>query len=104
MNDAVKPYVHLAINAVDTVIFDPEGRIQDERSDRFDDFEEARNAALSCVELMLDEADYDDEEHRAELVLMLGLLESAATIDELACRPEYRTFLKPLEPARRGAA
>jgi hypothetical protein len=104
MNDAAKPYVHLAINAVDTVILDPECRIEDERSDRFADFEEARIAALSCVELMLDEEDYDDEEHRAELVLMLGLLETASSIEDLTRRPEYRALVKPLEPALRGAA
>lgn len=103
MND-VKPFVHMAINAVDTVIFDPEGRIDDERSDRFVSFNEARDAALSCVELMLDEEDYDDEEHRAELMTMLGLLESASSIEDLAGRPEYRAFVKPLEPAWRGAA
>lgn len=104
MNDAVKPYVHLAINAVDTVILDPEGRIEDERSDRFADFLQARDAALSCVELMLDEEDYDDEEHRAELMMMLGLLESASTIEDLQRRPEYRAFIRPLDRPRRGAA
>lgn len=104
MTEAVKPFVHLAINAVDTVVFDPEGRIEDERSDRFAEFDEARDAALSCVELMLDEEDYDDEEHRAELTLMLGMLESASSIEDLNSRPEYRDFIGPMEPARRGAA
>ncbi len=104
MTEEMKPYVHVAVNAVDTVIFDPDGRIQDERSDRFAEFSEARDAALSCVELMLDEEDYDDDEHRAELVLMLGWLESASSIEELASRPEYRAFVKPLDRARRGAA
>jgi hypothetical protein len=104
MNDAAKPYVHLAINAVDTVIYDPEGRIHDERSDRFAEFAEARDAALSCVELLLHEEDYDDEEHRAELEVMLHLLESASSIDELQRRPEYRAFVKPLDRPRRGAA
>jgi hypothetical protein len=104
MNDEDKPYVHLAINAVDTVIYDPEGLVQDERSDRFSDFATARDAALSCVELMLHEEDYDDEEHRRELEVMLGLLECAASFEELLCRPEYRTFVKPLERPRRGAA
>ena len=55
MNAVAKPYLHLSINAVDAVVFDPEGRHDNDRSDRFDTFDEARDAALSCVELMLDE-------------------------------------------------
>ena len=45
MNSVTKPYLHLSINAVDTVVFDPEGYHDNDRSDRFDTFDEARNAA-----------------------------------------------------------
>jgi hypothetical protein len=104
MNDpAMKPYVHLAINAVDTVVFDPEGQFDSDRSDRFATFTEARDAALSCIEVMLHEGDYDDEEHRDELELMLGLLETASSFDEIEESPGYLTFLRRLEPAVAGA-
>jgi hypothetical protein len=99
-----KPYVHLSINAVDTVIHDPEGRFDSDRSDRFATFSEARDAALSCIEVMLHEADYDDEEHRDELELMLGVLETATSYAEVETCPEYLWFLKRLEPAFVGAA
>jgi hypothetical protein len=98
-----KPYVHLSINAVDTVIHDPEGRFDSERSDRFATFGEARDAALSCIEVMLHEGDYDDEEHRDELELMLGVLETATDFAEVEACPEYLWFLKRLEPALVGA-
>lgn len=104
MNAVAKPFLHLAINAVDTVVFDPEGCHDNDRSDRFDTFTEARDAALSCVELMLDEGDYDDEEHRLELEQMLGILENASSYADLEGSPRYLTFLSRLEPPQRGAA
>ena len=104
MNSVTKPYLHLSINAVDTVVFDPEGYHDNDRSDRFDTFDEARNAALSCIELMLDEEDYDDDDHRQELELMLGILEGASSSRDLERCPPYLSFLSRLEPAQRGAA
>src|SRR3954451_10624889 len=102
IDPAEKPYVHLAINAVDTVVLDPEGLFDSDRSDRFATFNEARDAALSCIEVMLHEADYDDDEHRVELELMLGMLETASSFDEIEDSPAYQRFLRQLEPA--GAA
>ena len=65
------------------MVFDPEGCHDNDRSDRFDTFTEARDAALSCVELMLDEEDYDGEDHRLELEQMLGILENASSYADL---------------------
>ncbi len=104
MNAVARPFLHLAIDAVDTVVFDPEGCHDNDRSDRFDTYDEARNAALSCVELMLDEEDYDDDDHRQELELMLGILEKASSFADLERCPRYRAFLSRLEAAHRGAA
>ena len=64
----VKPFVHLPIDAVDTVVYDPEGKYDPECFDHYATFIEARDAALSSVELLLDEGDYDGEDHREELV------------------------------------
>jgi hypothetical protein len=100
MDCALKPYIHLSINAVDTVMHDPEGRFDSDRSDRFATFGEARDAALSCIEVMLHEEDYDDEEHRDELELMLGVLEPAGSFEDVAVCPEYLWFLKRLEPMK----
>ena len=47
---------------------------------------------------MLHEGDYDDEEHRDELELMLGVLETATDFAEVEACPEYLWFLKRLEP------
>jgi hypothetical protein len=52
---------------------------------------------------MLHEGDYDDEEHRDELELMLGVLETAIDFAEVKACPEYLWFLKRLEPALVGA-
>jgi len=104
INAVAKPYLHLSINAVDTVVFDPEGCHDNDRSDRFDTFTEARDAALSCVELMLDEGGFDDEDHRLELEQMLGILENALSYTDLEGCPRYLAFLSRLEPAHRGAA
>ena len=104
MNTVAKPYLHLSVNAVDSVVFDPEGRHDNDRSDRFATYAEARDAALSCVELLLDEEDYDGEDHRLELEEMLGILENASSYPELERCPGYQGFLSLLVPARLGAA
>lgn len=104
MSSHPKPFVHYTLNAVDTVRFDPEGRFDPEHYDRYPTFESARDAALSSVELMLDAADYDGEDHREELERMGVLLESSATIHELERHPGYRWFLDRLESARTAAA
>src|SRR3954449_9628366 len=96
MEPTAKPYVHTSINAVDAVAFDPEGRYDADRHDRYITFEQARDAALTSIELMLDEGDYDGEDHKEELEQMLGLLESARTFDDLDRRSEYRRLLERL--------
>jgi hypothetical protein len=103
MNAVSKPYLHLAINAVDTVVLDPDGLHDSDRSDRYESFDEARIAALCCVEVILDEEEYDDDQHRDELEVMRGLLETASSFDELRSRPEYVGFLKRLAPAQQAA-
>lgn len=103
MNPVLKPYLHLSVNAVDTVVFDPEGLYDNDRSDRYETFSEARDAALSCVEVILDEEEYDDDQHRDELERMRGLLDNSESFDELRTRPEYAWFLKRLTPANQAA-
>ena len=103
MNAVLKPYLHLSINAVDTVVLDPDGLFDSDRSDRYESFGEARDAALSCVEVMLDEEEYDDDQHKDELELMRSLLESACSLDELSSCPEYGWFLKRLMPSHQAA-
>ena len=46
MDSHSKPYVHLSINAVDTVIHDPEGRFDSDRSDRFATFARGSRCGL----------------------------------------------------------
>jgi hypothetical protein len=104
MERAAKPYVHLPIDAVDAVVYDPEGVYDPELHDRYATFVEARDAALSSVETILDEGDYDDDDHRDELTRMLALLESAATFDDLNAKPDYHWFLNRLATARPNAA
>ncbi len=104
MDQDSKPYVHVGIDAVDAVAFDPEGRIDPDRFDRYPTFEAARNAALTCVEILLDLGDYDGEDHRLELEAMLELLGSAASFEDLQVRPDYRRFLGKLAAARPLAA
>ena len=104
MDRLSKPYVHLTIDAVDTVIFDPEGRFDPERYDHYATFTEARDAALSSVELILDEGDYDGDDHREELQRMLAILESADTFESLTAQAGYQWFIDRLEPARPNAA
>jgi hypothetical protein len=99
-----KPFVHLTIDAVDTVVFDPEGRLDAERYDRYDSFAQARDAALSSIEIMLDEGDYDGEDHRVELERMLGLLEASSTHEDLESQADYRWQLSRLDSARAVAA
>jgi hypothetical protein len=104
MDSLSKPYVHLPIDAVDAVIFDAEGRFDGDRYDRYATFTEARDAALSSIEIMLDEEDYDGEDHREELEQMLGSLASSSTIEELESQAAYRRLVDRLDPARSVAA
>ena len=104
MNPIAKHYIHITIDAVDTVAFDPEGRYDADRYDRYPTFDEARDAALTSIELMLDEKDYDDEVHRQELETMLPLLESSRSFDDLKGHAEYRQLLERLELAPSLAA
>lgn len=104
INSLSKPFVHLPIDAVDTVVFDPEGHFDGEQFDRYVTFNEARDAALSSIEIMLDEEDYDGDDHRVELEQMLGHLESAEVLDDLDSEPSYRRLLERLAPSRTVAA
>src|SRR5690242_17823072 len=104
MNSVVKPYVHLTIDAVDAVVLDPDGRFDADRYDHYATFVEARDAALSSIELMLDEGDYDGDDHCDELHRMRRLLEPANTLDDLEQSPDYQWFLGRLQPARPAAA
>jgi hypothetical protein len=104
MDSLFKPYVHLPIDAVDTVILDAEGQFDSERYDRYATFTEARDAALSSIEIMLDEKDYDGDDHREELERMLEPLESSATFEELESHAAYRRLIARLDPARSVAA
>ena len=99
-----KPFVQLAIEQVDTVIRDPEGRYDAEFFDRYETFEAARDAALTSIEVMLDEADYDGDDHLEELTTMQRLLEAASSIDELETEKSYAWFLGRLAPAFTVAA
>ena len=99
-----KPFVHLPVDAVDVVAFDPEGRYDGDRYDRYATFAEARDAALTSIELMLDHGDYDGEDHLAELEMMLGHLESASSFGQLQADPGYREFVARLGTVRPVAA
>ena len=104
MDSLSKPYVHLPIDVVDTVVFDPEGRFDADRYDRYATFTEARDAALSSIEIMLDEEDYDGDDHREELERMLGHLESSSCQEELERHAAHRRLLARFDPARSAAA
>ena len=104
MTNEQKLYVHVPIDQVDTVVYDPEARYDGERYDRYATFVEARDAALCCVEAMLDEQDYDGEDHRQELERMLGLLEGSETFESLEARPDYHWFLDRLAAVGTAAA
>ena len=92
------------------MIYDPEGRYDPELYDHYPTLTGARDAALSSVELILDEGDYDGDDHRDELQQMLGLLESVETFEALSGQPTYQWFIDRLgpcgrprpEPCRRG--
>jgi hypothetical protein len=99
-----KPFVHVPIDAVDSVVFDAEGRFESEHYDRYASFIEARDAALSSIEIMLDEADYDGDDHRVELEQMRGMLDSSTTYEELERDPEYTRIIERLGPVRLFAA
>ncbi len=104
MNGTDKPYVQLGIQQVDTVIHDPEYLYDANHHDRYATFEAARDAALTSIEVMLDAADYDGDDHLEELERMYGLLDSSDTFAELEGRPEYRAFLRHLAPPMTVAA
>ncbi len=104
MDSLFKPYVHLPIDAVDTVILDAEGQFDSDNYDRYATFTEAHDAALSSIEIMLDEGDYDGDDHREELERMLVPLETSETFDELAGHAVYRRLVARLDPARSAAA
>lgn len=104
MDRAPRPYVQVAIDDVDTVVFDREGLYDAEQYDCYSTFDQARDAALSCIEDVLDEGDYDGEPHKAELEAMHTLLEAARSFEDLDAQVEYRRFLERLAPARPFAA
>ncbi len=104
MDSFSKSFVHLPIDAVDSVVFDPEDRFPAERFDRYASFTEARDAALSSIEIMLDEEDYDGDDHREELERMLDLLGTCSSFEKLKIDPEYQRILERLEPVRSFAA
>jgi hypothetical protein len=91
-----KPYVQLSIDEVDTVIHDPDGLYDPEFHDRYETFDAARDAALTSIEVMLDEADYDGEDHRAELERMHELLEHADSFADLQGQADFVSLLKRL--------
>lgn len=98
LNSQFRPFVHVTIDAVDAVVFDADRRYDAEVHDHYATFIEARDAALSCVEELLDEGDYDGDDHRSELDRMLALLERAETFGDLVAQPDYRWFLDRIEP------
>lgn len=99
-----RPFVQFAIDEVDAVIHDPAGLYDPDLHDRYATFESARDAALTSIEVLLDEADYDGEDHRDELEQMRGLLEQSSTFDELEAQAGYQWFLRKLVHARTIAA
>ena len=104
MEPTAKPYVHLSIHAVDAVAFDPEGRYDDDLHDRYATFDQARDAALTSIEVMLDEGGHDGEEHEEELEQMLGLLEAASSFEDLEGQSDYCRLLERLVSAVPAAA
>jgi hypothetical protein len=104
MDTLSKPFVHLPIDAVDSVVYDPEDRFPADLYDRYMSFGEARDAARSSIEIMLDEGDFDGDDHREEIEQMLELLNSSPSYEELELRPAYQQFLQRLEPVRSFAA
>ena len=98
MDSPLKPFVHIIIASVDAVVFDADSRYDAEVHDHYATSAEARDAALSCVELLLDEQDYDGDDHRDELERMRSLLEAAETFDDLTAQADYHWFLDRIEP------
>ena len=105
MEHLQKPFVHLPIDAVDSVVFDPEGRF-DARSCTTDTLRSSktRDAALSSIEIMLDEADYDGDDHQHELEQMRVLLDASSSFDNLISHSAYQQFVERFEPLRACAA
>jgi hypothetical protein len=99
-----KPYVHVGIDAVDAVVCDVEGYYDPEVHDRYESFDTARDAALTSIEAMLDERDYDGEDHREELERMRVMLEAARSYGELEALSGYQWFLRKLPRSRTFAA
>ncbi len=104
MDHVGKNFVHLPIDAVDSVVFDPEGRWPADEFDRYASFTEARDAALSSIEIMLDEQDYDGDDHRVELERMLGVLETSPSYEVLQGCPDHLRILERLDRVRSFAA
>jgi hypothetical protein len=103
MDSLNRPFVHIAVDSVDTVAYDSAGRFDPEQYDHYATYVEARDAALSCVELLLHEGDYDGEDHREELERMESLLQDASTFEELEGQPGYQWFLGRLDAIRSAA-
>jgi hypothetical protein len=104
MTTVEKPFVQLAVDEVDTIIHDPDGLYDPEHYDRYETFVAARDAALTSIEVMLDEADYDGDDHREELEKMHELLEQADGLADLQARGDYLAYLERLVTARTIAA
>jgi len=104
MKSPNKPYVHVGIDAVDAVVFDVEGSFDPEVHDRYESFDAARDAALTSIETMLDERDYDGEDHLEELERMRVMLEAAPSYGELEALSGYQWFLRKLDGDRTVAA
>lgn len=100
----MKPYVQTAIDQVNTVIYDPDNHFDADQYDRFASFETARDEAIYCLESLIDERDYDDDDHRREVVWMQQLLQSAETIADLERDAEYRRFVGRLATHTERAA
>ncbi len=103
MPHTIRPFVHLAVDAVDLVVADPEERYDADHFDRYQTFESARDAALTSVEVMLDEKDFDDESHRLDLELVREMLETAQEYGDLLGKADYHRFLSAI-PHQESAA
>ncbi len=99
-----RPFVHITIDAVDAVILDHDGEFDPALHDRYETFEAARDAALTSIEVMLDEADYDGEDHLEELERMQSMLEAAGSYEELESLSDYQWFLQRFAPSHSMAA
>jgi hypothetical protein len=104
MDRVCKPYVQVVIDDLDAVVHDPEGHFNADQYDRHATFEQARDAALCCIEDVLDEGDYEGEDHKDRLESMLRLLEAARSFEDLNSQPDYRRLLERLVPTWPAAA